>query len=319
MRNVLLTITVILLIAIMGCESNILKPIANDSSKQANIEDAKIALDDGHYQKAINALSSENSTDPEISGLLASAYMGAAGLDLTYLLQNVDSSKTDNFDIIASAINLNASSHISASAILYKATGASESSTTGSTIPIPLDKMIDIMKDLAKAEKYLNNSLALTANKNNEDLKVQLGICSALHFVLDIGYVVAKVEGLVTGTGATAIIHIPTSTAAYQSIFPKGTDLTDLAAKIDTELNSNADGKDLFNGNLSGLQNDLDYLYKAVLDVLKVNLPKENITQNFNEFMSEIVCPNSGTCDIPTAIHSMSAATLADFIQSKLL
>ena len=58
MRNSILTFTVILLMAIMGCESNMLEPLADDSSKEANLEEAKMDLDDGNYDSAISALSS---------------------------------------------------------------------------------------------------------------------------------------------------------------------------------------------------------------------------------------------------------------------
>ena len=320
MRNVLQTFTVILLMAIIGCESNMLKPLASDSSKEANIEDAKMALDDGNYQEAINDLGSENSSDPEVAGLLSSAYMGAAGLDLTYMLEKVDNSSTGNFDVIASAFNFQPSGQLSASSVLYKAAGSAESNTTGQPIKIYVVKMKEVLNNLAKAEKYLHASLLLDVNKNNEDLKVQLGICSALHFVLDIGYVIANVEGVVTGSGNTAIISIPTSKAAYQTIFPKGTDFTALGIQINTYLNTDTELPGFY-GDLAGLQNDLGYVYTAVTDVFIKNLPNEDITTDFNNFMSEIVCPASSTCDIPTAIHSrsFSASTLADYINNKLV
>jgi hypothetical protein len=315
MRKQLLSLSVILLLAVMGCESNLLKPLASDSGKDARIEDAKMALDDGNYQEVISDLSGENTSDPEIAGLLSSAYMGHAGLDLTNLIEKAGSS-AENFDIIASAFNLQGGTS-SAVSVLNKS-ALSAQSTPGQPIPLRLDRMIEILTDLAMAEKYLNQSLLLPANQNNDDLKVQLGVCAALHFILDIGYVVAKVEGLVTGTGATATINIPVSEAAYKSIFT-GKDITELGAQMDAELDSNADGKDAFNGNLDGLRDDLLNIYTAVEDVFIKNLPNEDITNDFNEFMSEIVCPSGGSCNINSAINLFTASTLAEYIDSQLV
>jgi hypothetical protein len=275
-----------------------------------------MALDDGNYQEAINDLSGENTSDPEIAGLLSSAYMGHAGLDLTNLIGMADSN-VENFDIIASAFNLQGGTS-SAVSVLNKS-ALSAQSTPGQPIPLKLNRMIEILTDLAMAEKYLNQSLILPANQNNDDLKVQRGVCAALHFILDIGYVVAKVEGLVTGTGDAATINIPVSEAAYKSMFPAGTNFTDLGNQLDAELGSNADRKDAFNGNLDGLRHDLLYIYTAVEDVFIKNLPNEDITTDFNDFMSEIVCPSEESCNVYSAINLFTASTLAEYIGSQLV
>ena len=212
-RNVLLTFTVILLMAIMGCESNMLGPLADKTSKEAKVEEAKMALDDGNYDKVISSLSSyESSADAETSGLLASAYMGKAGLDVTNMISTIgnnNNTNLGNFDIIASALSLNTGNSGASSSVIAKSTGSN-----GDYVTISEDSVTTYLTYLAKAEYYLNN--ALISNKGDDDLTVQLGIASALHFILDIGYVTAKEYKFTNGTD----INLPLSQSAYQQLFP---------------------------------------------------------------------------------------------------
>ncbi|TAJ97902.1 MAG: hypothetical protein EPO39_18870 [Candidatus Manganitrophaceae bacterium] len=68
--------------------------IADDSTQEAKIEKARIALDKGNYSEAVETLKdlcgtnvSAPTCDPEIVSLYASAYAGKAGLDVFDLIK----------------------------------------------------------------------------------------------------------------------------------------------------------------------------------------------------------------------------------------
>ncbi len=78
-----------------------------------------MALDDGNYQEAIDILEpgyDRSNPDPAAARVLASAYMGKAGIDLTYIIENAsDDHDDESFDAIASALCLDiVNSHLRA-------------------------------------------------------------------------------------------------------------------------------------------------------------------------------------------------------------
>ncbi len=99
----------------MGCgDSNIFEDMANDNTREAKLEEAQIALDKADYTKAIEifldlcGLDPANPTsnfdnrtcDNSTISLLASAYMGKAGIDLINIIENTDNS-TGQQDVFA--------------------------------------------------------------------------------------------------------------------------------------------------------------------------------------------------------------------------
>lgn len=308
MKNVFLTFTIILLMTIMGCESNMLEPLADDSSKEANLEEAKMALDDGKYDSAISALSSyKGSSDPEVAGILSSAYMGKAGLDLTYMLENIDSSDGENFDIIASAFHFTTSDKLFASSsVLHKAASDTVIRT------ILTDDVLEYLKNLHQAQIYL--AASIKAHPDNDDLTVQMGLVSSLHFIFDIGYIVAKVKGS----------NIPINRAAYETLFPKTTTAaawTKLGNDVDAYLTNNEADLQEFAGDIHGLQTDLLNVYETALVFIDNLGSDEDITRDFNEFITEILGLDRGSSDteIRNKIGSYGGSDLAYFINKKLL
>jgi hypothetical protein len=305
MRNLLLTFTAILLMALAGCESNMLESLADDSSKEADIEAAKIALDDGNYDSAISALSSyKGSSDPEVAGILSSAYMGKAGLDLTYMLEHIDASNTDNFDVIASAFSLKTTDQLNASSsVLYKAGSDATPRyiTTGS--------VVTLLTNLSLAQKYLSTSLA--ANPGDDDLTVQLGIASALHFIIDIGYIIAEVKDC----------NIPINKAAYQAVFPQKPDMITLGNQVNEYLNTNVSKLQAFNGDIDGLHTDLWNVYLSVEVFINNIGSDESITSDFNKFVTDLLGLPEGSSKavIEAAVESYDGYDLVSFINSKLL
>lgn len=308
MRKSFLIFSTLFLMALVGCESNILESVGDDSSKEASLEEAKMALDDGNYQKAINALSGyKNSTDPEVAGVLSSAYMGKAGLDLTYLLENIDEENDNsNFDIIASAFHLQTSDQLFASSsVTYKA------ATDATPRTITRESVLACLENLYLAKGYLQKSI--DSNPDNDDLIVQMGLVSALHFIFDIGYVVAAERGS----------NIPINEAAYTQLFPKtytndqwtalGFDVSDALTSPSAELSA-------VGGDIEGIRNDLGNVFLTVKVFLKNLGADEEIYQDFNEFMTEILgLPvGSGDASVEAKIDSYSGTDLVNFIRNEL-
>ncbi|MCL0067155.1 hypothetical protein M1N54_04685 [Thermodesulfovibrionales bacterium] len=86
------TILIIAAFLLTGC-GNALEWAADDDSREARLETARMALDDRNYAEARHILYELNNrypNDPEVSELLSNAYAGKAGLDTFALLGVID-------------------------------------------------------------------------------------------------------------------------------------------------------------------------------------------------------------------------------------
>lgn len=143
----------------------------DEDSFESKLEEAKIAVDDGNYDKAVNILG--GMTGKAVLEVLASAYAGQAGIDTFEILSEVDNDDgagDGSIDLIG------------------KMLGAGEGNTlTCDEIDFKLSKI-----DLAKS--VLIDSVGGTENLDN-DGKTKLAIYSFVDFVLIIGKVVCKKTG----------------------------------------------------------------------------------------------------------------------------
>lgn len=98
-RRYVLPIFFLLFLLFYGCgDLNIFEGLADDNTQKARLEEAQIALDSGDFTKAVDilldlcGLSAANpasgipTCDNDTRALLASAYMGRAGLDLIKII-----------------------------------------------------------------------------------------------------------------------------------------------------------------------------------------------------------------------------------------
>lgn len=267
----------------MGCgDNNMLESVSDDSSKAADIEAAKMSLDDGNYQEAIDILEpgyDESNPDLEVTRILASAYMGKAGIDLTYILENAADDNDDSFDVITSALSLD---------IIEE---PSQEDPDNPAKYISLSSVQAFLESLETAKAYLEAAVDLYGS---DDDKVQLGMASVIHFILKVGCEAAAVnEGN----------NIPINKAAYQEVFPVDTwesDLDTLAGRVPP-------GGDV----ADALQDDLTYLSDAV-DVLTARMdPDEDFEEDFREFLTEILGGSS--------IEDFDGQEVADYIETYLL
>ena len=181
----------VILVLLSACsQDSILQGISQDSSHDSKIEQARIDLDNSKYDQVISDLSTIYNTtttaaiDPNVGQLLASAYMGKAGIDLTIFIATSSSSGLKPFDAVASMIS------------------SSKVTINGEVKYIDISLMPDILSYLASAKEPLQ----IMAEKGNAvpDDTIQLGFASATDFIMFIG-------------NATKLAKIPISTAAYAS------------------------------------------------------------------------------------------------------
>lgn len=195
---------VILLLLSACSQDSIFEGVSQDSSKDTKIEQARIDLDNSNYDQVISDLSSIYTTtaiNPDVAQLLASAYMGKAGIDLTIFIADSSSSGIDPYDAVASMIS---SSDVTVS-------------NNGRYIDGTL--MTDYLENISLAEEILQ--VLVEMGKASNDAKIQLGVASALHFIMNVGNMTA--DGLNTTLKLIPVsnrkpgtVPVPINTTAFQ-------------------------------------------------------------------------------------------------------
>lgn len=204
---------IVLLLLLSACsQDSIFEGIAQDSGKDAKIEQARIDLDSSNYDQVISDLSANYTTsalDPEVSQLLASAYMGKAWMDTTVFITNSTSSGLEPFDIAASMLQsptINVQKD-------QRFIGHDDNNQTDALV------VLDLLDYITEAEQTLTilEKMGLTT----DDKKIQLGLASAVHFILYTGNTVADALNPTFSLNdikqhQPGIIPVPINSAAYK-------------------------------------------------------------------------------------------------------
>jgi hypothetical protein len=151
----------------------IIASCADDSSYEARIEEARMAIDDREYARArdlLLQLKAEYPGDPMILQYLSNAYAGLTGLDTFNLLTVIDqlneAGGTGSIDMVGTVLG-----------------------TAGGEIPVA-----DIPGKLANLDEAIDNLKAIL--NPTEDQKVQLGLLSLNRAALTIAAIVADEQNL---------------------------------------------------------------------------------------------------------------------------
>jgi hypothetical protein len=175
--------------ALISCEDNSLEWLADDSSYEARIEEARMAIDDTEYQRAIELLTelkADYPGDPLVLQYLSNAYAGLSGLDTFNLLTVIDEltegDEEGDIDMVGTVLG----------------------DPDGFVIVGDID---DILANLDEAISNLED-----ISNPTDDQKVQLGLLSLNRAVMTIAAMVAEEQGLadtdtvqVTDSGLGAI------------------------------------------------------------------------------------------------------------------
>lgn len=274
-----------------GCDSNMLSPIADDDSREASIAEARMSLDKTDYDGAIaevKGLYSPTRPDPDVCAVLASAHMGKAGLDLTYLIENIgEKDSGSHFDVIASALSLR----------VEQVGGARFVSTA--------DIRDRVLPELEQAMDILT---ALVSHNTDYDYTVQRGMAAALHFVAAIGSLAEKATGAPPGLEGLA----PVNEEAFRMFFSDD-------ATVDSRLERLRNTLENDTATLETLRDDLAFVNDAVMDLVANIGPGEDITEEVNGFLRDILgLQGSGAINEQELRSAFTPQRLSDFIQDML-
>ena len=285
MKRMLCITSCLVFIALCGCESNTTEFLADDSGKAAAIEEAKMTLNKGNYPKAISELEGRYTLpcpDPEIAEILASAYMGSAGIDLTYLIENIDTDgKT--YDIIASALNLDLVSE-----------GEGDYITTDS-IKLLIEKLED-------AQDILTELIACPPGDYNS--VIQLGMASAIHFIMKVGIGISD---------ALELTRVPINSIAFNQLFDVDEDWMGELADVKAYLDAHPEI-------ISSLVADLIAVSDAVRELIEVLGADEALSDELNSFLRGFLGIGGRGPVSESDIRSLLTSTrIVTYIQTELL
>ena len=247
---------VILLLLSACSQDSILEGISQDSSKDTKIEQARIDLDNSNYDQVISDLSAIYTTnDPEVGQLLASAYMGKAGIDLTIFIA---ASTSSGFISISTSSGLNPLDVMSSMISSSNVTIAYDGKYIASTL------MPDILSSLTSAKEPLQ-IMAEQCTATPDDI-IQLGFASATDFIMFMG-------------NATNLVNMPINTAAY-----KASALAEVGPINFAVITTS--------GGIPPYQKDLINIHNAVIAFSKAYpKPKETneMKDSLNDFLNDIL------------------------------
>jgi hypothetical protein len=254
--------SVILLLLSACSQDSVLEGISQNSSHDSKLEKARINLDSSNYDQVISDLSplyTSEALDSKVAQLLASAYMGKAGIDPTILIAHSTSSGLKPFDVVASMIS------------------SSNVTIIDGGKYIASSLMPDILGYITNAEEPLQ--LMVKKGKANPDDIIQLGIASATHFIMFLG-------------NATKYVDMPINTAAYKA------SALSAKASILPNIGPNNFIVITTSGGIPSYQKDLININNAVIAFSKA-FPKPNeknkIRDRLNDFLDDFLSSALGT------------------------
>ncbi len=157
---------------IASCEENSLEWLGDDSSYEARLEEARIAIDDREYARArdlLLQLKAEYPGNPFILQYLSNAYAGLAGLDtfnlLTTIDQLIDANETGNIDMVGTVLG----------------------DVSGTILANGIDDTLANLENAINALEEIPNP--------TDDQTVQLGLLSLNHAAMTIADIVVQDTG----------------------------------------------------------------------------------------------------------------------------
>lgn len=260
-----------------GCDTNVMEPVADDSSYEAALEESRMALDKGRYDKAINRLINHYDflePDPEAARILSSAYMGKGGVDLTYIIELSGTEDQDSYDVIANALTPGTTSD------MFPRQGGEAASLSAYAAAAPGARFIDQtrvadMLDAMREAKQFLLDLSFYYRENNlspeNDDIVKLGMASAFSFIMKVAEAVTEI----TGTNA------PINKLAYTGVFPP-VERDSLLNSLESYLSDNPEITE-------ALVEDLINVHNAIGVMVDEIGMDEDITEDFDQFLRDIL------------------------------
>jgi hypothetical protein len=174
------SLLVIIFLFFQGCgDTNVFDGMSDDGGEAARTEQAKQDLNSGNFDTVIAALGTRSNLTEQETRYLASAYMGKAGFDTLKLLEeSAREDDTSTFDVIT---------HI------FDEDGDGEITFDQLNTKIHLiDQALGVLGDSGQggnarfSRALVNFSRALVNSSPSDDVKLQRGICAAIHATFTI-------------------------------------------------------------------------------------------------------------------------------------
>jgi len=260
---------VLIFLFIAGCSNDsIFEGMSQNSSHDATIEEAALALDEGDYDTVVSDLASIYTTaaiDPQVGRLLASAYMGQTGVDLTSLITHSTGSGIDPLDAMTSMLS------------------SADITTTDDQDYIDGTLMSDYLNAIIDAKDVLE--LLVEYGKAAEDDVIQLGIASAVHFILYIGNQTADALNKTLDYADASkqdpgSVPVPMNCAAYQYYYSGGDGYS--WSRVD----SSDYEKTAASGSTTSYQQDLLNISRAVIAFSNAYPGENSMKVSLNAFLS---------------------------------
>ncbi|MEC9492916.1 hypothetical protein [Flexistipes sp.] len=106
MKKIFYLILLLSIFVFYGCgDNNLFEGSADKDSSEAQKVELKNDLDDGNYDSVINELENQDNLDEEERILLASAYLGKAGVDFINALEISEQSNVSSFDTMSAILS----------------------------------------------------------------------------------------------------------------------------------------------------------------------------------------------------------------------
>lgn len=233
-----------------GCEGNLLEGLADDSSYEARLEEAMIALDDQDYARARTLLLDLNAdfpNNPTILQYLSNASAGLAGIDTLNLLETIEAI---NDDPNAGSIDM-----------IGQMLGGSDGVVSADDIEQNLSRINDAIAALE----------AIPEANRTDDQTVQLGLLSINRAVLTIGDMIADDTGSETvtlteegigelyGTSTPDFSDNLTDDAGNNRLDTLSTDIQNINDSVDSIANiSGAGSENDLSENFGGFSDEID-------------------------------------------------------------
>ena len=309
-----LIIASILLLTLFGCSNDsVFEGLSDESSMEATLEQAAIDLDDGNYEDVINSLAGIYTTtalDPEVARLLASGYMGSAGIDATNFIFYSDDEEADNFDSIEATLSLFSATHEPA----CSAADRTVLIIDGDGVFID-GHCIEEMIDLVDNAKEIIFNLQDAGMETTEDI-FKLGLTSAVHYVLIMGNATADALNTTLGYPVDddrykpGSVPVPINKEAYRLY--RYSDHYDYTwSRVDAgsfhEEDDDGDG-------LTRYQEDLINVNNAIQAIDQAVSKPNDIQDELEEFLREVLSMPTGEITDDMIIETVTSTGIFDYV-----
>jgi hypothetical protein len=234
--------------ALTGCEGNMFEGLADDSSYEARLEEAMIALDDGDYAKAKSILTELNAdypNKPTILQYLSNASAGLAGIDTFNLLETIE--------------QINDNPNAGSIDMIGRMLGDKDGVLTVDEIKEKIDNINDAISALGAIDDPTDDQI------------VQLGLLSLNRAVLTIGDVIADDQGIQTVT---------LTENGISNLYPGNTTPNFSDNLVDDQGNNRLDTLTIDNQNIN---NSIDSITR-----ISGKDSENDLSENFGDFSDEI-------------------------------